>query len=651
MVSAITTDVFLATALAVFMAIFPYATLKPSARGRYALVDALSYALLIGLALLIRPLGLDVPQSLYFPILLMTKVTLFVVVVALYGEDAVRWSPNHAALFAGAIFALMVPHVLTSPIDGDEPFYLMVTQSMVEDHDLDLSNQYRTIATSPTRRPDIRAQQGDPIGPHGEHYSRTEPFLSILLIPGFLLGGLAGAVLTMALFGALLVRSVMSLLEEEGISFRTSVIAFWFLAFGAPVVFYSTRIWPEVPAAFFFVEALRASRQRRGARLLFSLAGLVLLKLRFIAVAVVLLPLAVFRSGVSRKFLAASAILLVPIVIVWWISGSPFNVHSLRGEVLPAEWWKVGRGLFGLLLDGQAGLMLQAPILLLGVFSLARWREAPETVKLGVFSSLLYLFLLFPRDEWHGGWAPPLRYLVVFAPVLILSAAAAIDRMNRFAALLLLALWTCVITIHGVGFPWRLFHIATRENFVGEWLSLQTGADVSRMLPSFIRPNLAAIVAAVLFCVVFQACLVLGVMKIPRWYPGPFAVALFALALVLLYARGMRPGTLVDFEDAHVVHSGGELDPEQYTVARFLYRDGWRVRSGDVLTFRYAGGPSNIFYKSSEPISVSVDGRQSFLPGTGGRWRSAPLDIPRAAGRRELAVLTGSAVLDRLETR
>ena len=86
----------------------------------------------------------------------------------------------------------------------------------------------------------------------------------------------------------------------------------------------------------------------------------------------------------------------------------------------------------------QALSQLQAPILLLGVLALARWRETPETVKLGLFSSLLYLFLLFPRDEWHGGWAPPLRYLVVFAPVLVLSAAAAFDRMTRFTGLLVM---------------------------------------------------------------------------------------------------------------------------------------------------------------------------------------------------------------------
>src|SRR5258706_5066529 len=176
-------------------------------------------------------------------------------------ED-VRWSANRAFLIAAIGYAVMIPLQLRTPIDGDEPYYLLMTESLVRDHDLDLSNQYREIAHSDTGRPDLAPQPGDPRGAHGEQYSRHEPFLPILMAPGYALGGLPGAIAVIALFGALLARSTIRFLEDEGIADTTTRALFPLIAFGPPIVFYATRIWPEVPGAFFFLEAVRGVRQR-----------------------------------------------------------------------------------------------------------------------------------------------------------------------------------------------------------------------------------------------------------------------------------------------------------------------------------------------------------------------------------------------------
>ena len=52
---------------------------------------------------------------------------------------------------------------------------------------------------------------------------------------------------------------------------------------------YAARIWPEVPAAFFFVEAVRGVRQRSPQRWIPTMFGMTLLKLRFILIAIPLL--------------------------------------------------------------------------------------------------------------------------------------------------------------------------------------------------------------------------------------------------------------------------------------------------------------------------------------------------------------------------
>src|SRR5205085_12362313 len=153
---------------------------------------------------------------------------------------------------------------------------------------------------------------------------------SFLLIPGYLIAGLPGALITMALFGALLARSTVRMFEDEGIADGTTRAVFPLIAFGPPIFFFAIRIWPEVPAAWMLVEAVRGVRQRRAARWIPALFALVLLKLRFMLVAIVL----VFRALVARRRITAKQFAIVallfatPLVVAFLVSGSATNVHE-----------------------------------------------------------------------------------------------------------------------------------------------------------------------------------------------------------------------------------------------------------------------------------------------------------------------------------
>ncbi|MFP5245742.1 MAG: hypothetical protein ACLGH0_03525, partial [Thermoanaerobaculia bacterium] len=287
------------------------------------------------------------------------KLTTFFVFLARGRE--VRWSAMRAAAIAALVYAIALPSMLRVAIDGDEPFYLLVTESLVHDRDLDLANQYRELDRTASGRKDLKPQFGDPTGPNGEQYSRHEPFLAFLLIPGYLLAGLQGAVATIALFGVLLVRSTVRWMEDEGMRDEVIRAVFPFFAFGPPVLFYAIRIWPEVPAAFFFVETLRGVRDARMKRWLPALFGLVMLKLRFLLVAVVLV------ATRARRWIAV-AIVVIPLFVAFLITGSATNVHSWR-ELLPAPAERDVRGFFGILADGMSGIPFQAPFYLFGLFA------------------------------------------------------------------------------------------------------------------------------------------------------------------------------------------------------------------------------------------------------------------------------------------
>ena len=571
--------------------------------------------------------------------------------LAIANDRDIRWSANLGAGAAFIVYVCLIPAMTRFPIDGDEPYYLLVTDSIVHDHDLDLRNQYRDAERVVGRT--LQPQPSDPTGAHGEQYSRHEPFLPLLLAPGYAVAGLPGALVTLALFAALAVRSTLRLLEDEGIDDATIRAVFPFIALGPPLLFFSVRIWPEAPAAFVFVETLRGVRQRRPLRWITALFALVLLKIRFVLVAIMIGA----RTATSSKRNAAiiAGGVAIAIVIVWLISGSVINVHSWE-ELRQFDPRDYLRGIFGLVLDGAGGLLFQAPFYLLAIFAIAHWRKTPEAFRLGWLFAGLYLFLLVPRSEWHGGWSPPLRYITFFTPVLALGAAWMWKRVPR-PVIAIIAVWTLGVVIHGIAYPWRLFHIANGENAAGEWLSVITQSDFSRLFPSFIRPNTAAIVASVVLLAMLGSLWSAGVLtrvserkaagedtRAPRFNPS--LIPVFALALVLLFRAGMSPAKRVDFEDAHVIHRGGALYPEMYTVARFNYRGGWLLNAGDSVSFKTRGGRCVLDYTASAATIIQI-GQTAYQLGATDRYRGATIVLPRNQ-RVELKCLSGTINLDRL---
>ena len=621
----------LAHAVAV-LTLLPLVVFRGRTLRRYFAVDLATYAL----AAVVWPHAHRAGAYLLAVAFVVVKIAIFSMFLAAAAN--VRWSANRAAVLALLAYSLLLPAMQRSPIDGDEPYYLLVTESIVGDFDFDLANQYRDLSRSATGRPDLRPQPGDPAGAGGEQYSRHEPFLSILLVPGYLMAGLSGAIATIVLFATLLVRSTARFLEDEGVDEETSRSVFPFFAFGPPVVFYAARLWPEVPAAFFFVEAIRGVRQHRAQRWVPAILLLALLKLRFLLIAV---PLALRAVTWSRRHaLIAAGVVAVPLLAVWLITGSPTNVHSFRDLAAPTAAGPL-HGAFGLILDGAAGIAFQAPFYLLAIFALVRWREMPEGFRLGCFSAALYLILLVPRSEWHGGWSPPLRYIVFLMPILALGAAS--FRASARNAGGIVVLWTLALVIHGLAHPWRLFHIANGENAAGEYLSRLYRSDFSRLFPSFIRLNDAAIAASVLLIVALLAVALLR----RRTIPAAIFVTLATVAVAAGSLAGQRPGERIDFEDAHVVHHGGELYPHQYTVARFAHRGGWILHEGDSLSFLSGGGAATLHYTTGIPSRLQIGSKVYDVP-AGPGYRALRVVI-EPSGRISLRVLRGSVNLDRLE--
>ncbi|HYM24266.1 MAG TPA: hypothetical protein VEU08_13700, partial [Vicinamibacterales bacterium] len=135
----------------------------------------------------------------------------------------------------------------TVGLGGDEPHYLVITHSLLVDHDLKIGNNHA--------RGDYRAFFGGDLRPDymqrgkdGEIYSIHAPGLSALLLPGYAAAGASGAVVIICLFAALAAVAVFELAARAGgrlAAWATSAS----ICFTVPFIPHAWSIYPEIAGA------------------------------------------------------------------------------------------------------------------------------------------------------------------------------------------------------------------------------------------------------------------------------------------------------------------------------------------------------------------------------------------------------------------
>lgn len=128
--------------------------------------------------------------------------------------------------------------------------------------------------------------------------------------------------------------------------------------------------------------------------------------------------------------------------------------------------------------------------------------------------------------------------------------------------------------------------------------------------------------------------------------PGLLCALIAGSALV-----GRSPGRVVHFEDSHVGRKGGELYPGEWTVARFLYSGGWKLREGESVNTLYQEGESVLRYRAPKGAIISVGDVSYDLPPTGELFAETGLAAEGDDGRIVIRCLTGEVILDRIVRR
>lgn len=416
------------------------------------------------------------------------------------------WRITHPRAVAGvsAAIAFSVAAWSVAPTlpGGDEPHYLIISQSLLFDGDLKIENNHQ--------RGDYRVYHAGEIAPHflqrgrdGQIYSVHAPGLPALVAPAYALAGHRGVMMLLIVISAL--GSALAWHLAWLYTGRTG--AAWFgwaaVTFGVTTVFHAFTVYPDGVGGVVVLTGLWALLRTAGGQpppstrawLLHggALALLPWLHSRFALLAGSLGVVILLRLwSTPPRLRNAAAFLTLPVVsCAGWIAffaaiygvadpSAPYGGGDIGATAYIAD------GLAGLFFDQRFGLLTYAPVLVFAIAGLAIMRNRLALELLIVIAP--YLLLVTNFRMWWAGWSAPARFAV---PILFLAAVpaavawSAIRRRGTRAVAIgaliftLFATLTVVFAEHG-----RLaYNVRTDLSLWIRWLT--RNADLANAMPTW----------------------------------------------------------------------------------------------------------------------------------------------------------------------
>jgi hypothetical protein len=430
--------------------------------------------------------------ALIYIIFLLLKMVALLMFAAANADDAGSLAHLPAIVFAAAfiVYGGTVPWMaLASPPMGDEAHFMILTHSLVFDHDFDVGNNYKNgdyKEEFPTPSPG--SMRGYPYAfiqrdgieylPHEPHVVRNfrgqlmlehDMGLPLLLVPGYALDLREGALFTISLIAALGAAGIFQLAVLLGASYKQAFITVALFCFTCPFLTFTQAAFSDVVGAsgsvWIALQFFRYRRREYNGYLLLSgilISLLPWLNIRFWSLAgpsFLLINAWVIRRewGKWSRLISKMALLGVPslvsIALYSYIDKVLFdrfmpNVSMvLFNHIQPQFGSQPIRGFLGILFDQSNGLLPVAPLYVAaaaGMFVLFR-RD-----RWGFFALALpavgYVPFLSSSQFWSGGWCAPGR--LVMSAVLPMAACAALvlNRKTRWIVAIL-AVWSFFVAI------------------------------------------------------------------------------------------------------------------------------------------------------------------------------------------------------------
>jgi hypothetical protein len=446
-------------------------------------------------------------------------------VVVLAGLLAVRWHDSQ-------------------PYSGDEPHYLVVSESLLRDGDVDVKNDYlarRYLSYySGHLDPHVNTSIFTRASPHW--YPMHGVGLSALLVPAFWVDGAQGATVAMVLVA--LIVLVLTFLWVRRFTGGTWLAVLATGALGVSPFFLGLegRIFPDLPTAALLLGCLlllelpvRRSRHLVLLGLLVGVSPWFHFKnaIAFGTIGAVAFIQVTRSSEGGRERVRQLLALTVPVVgfgiayeltiRAWYGSWLPTRMVQPGNSVFALS---EGRGLAAVSFDSARGLLTNNPALLLilaGVPIALRRCPGPVLRLALVLAPTILLEATF--SDWAGAYAPAGRYALEFVPACIPAIAFLLREARVAARALSTALLglQCVLALAFVWLrpPWSVGGV--RSPFL-KAIDRHHGPPLDHVMPRFDD----------------YTALVHGWWQLTAWVVGSGVLVCYGAALALKAARADR---------------------------------------------------------------------------------------------------------------
>lgn len=411
-----------------------------------------------------------------------TPAAVFLIGFVLYAGLGLRW--------AGAV----------GP-GGDEPHYLVISQSLLADGDLRIENQhddeqYLSFYFGPLR-PHFLARGIDRV-----MYSIHAPGTAVIVLPAYAVGGYRGAVLTVALLAA--AAGLLIFLTARALAGQIVAVVTWAaVAFTIPFAPHAWLIFPEVPGAFivalavWWVSRLPPAGWKAWACRGAAIGILPWLHTRFSVLMAALLVSLAWRLWPRWRdalaMLTAAGVSGVAWLTSFYVMYGKPNPIAPYGSAESAQLDNayIARGVLGLVFDQEFGFLLYSPayvLALVGVWRALRSRTHRPMALLFLGALAIYVAGVTRTYMWWGGSSAPARFLVpvvpLMAPFLALGVASARGTISGLAVPL--TCWGVAVWAYLVSPPFPRLLINDRDGISAFLAWIQGAAPITATLPSFI---------------------------------------------------------------------------------------------------------------------------------------------------------------------
>ena len=446
------------------------------------------------------------------------------------------------------------------PFTGDEPHYLLVTKSLIQDGDINLADNYADQDYLDFYPGKLRPHAYPGKKGNGYLYSKHFPALPVLLVPAYIMGEKTSRLNPEKAQNPQFTRPVIIFFSRLPICFFTALLGLVFFhmvfditrrkilavsawalfAFTTPLVFYSQLIYPEIPVALIVIFILRDlvfKNEYRLPRFFLIGAGIAALPwfgIKYMVLSVILfgvLAAALLRSQKApargkKVILSLSPIAVSSLLYLYYFwslygsfspvpayGGIPMDERSPAGlsSIMRTDLADFLKRAAGYFLDQRVGIFIYTPVFILGIAGFFFFFKKKRTESLLV-SAIFLAYGMFSAYYYWGGYCPPARPLipVLWIVALFVAVSLAQNRTGvRTAVIHVSTALSFLVVWAGLKNPWVLYNEDISSDYTGKAIgsglfqSISNAfIDFQKWVPTFVRTEMINPVPVILWTAV-----------------------------------------------------------------------------------------------------------------------------------------------------